>query len=640
MKRVNFKKLEIRNFKATTSAAYEIGPGGIMATGYNGSGKSTIIEAVLFALGGSVEAGKVLNQNTKAPAAVSLTIEADGETSVYTRTLVPTTDATGKVIASTSSYTIGDAPQKAGEYSTRVAQLFGCRDWQYLLNPSLLPGLKESRAYLLEIAGAPNEREFLSESNPTLAEIIGATHFADFEKQEKAKVESIGKKIAAIPARIEELSAMIENVEELDLTGISERIAEINAELKGIDQGNESKADEFNRVANEAREMQYQAAKLRAKAAEMAAEANKEANKARHEAMLAAQKHENAITVHNTKIAQIKMSIDRVRIESQRLAEQYAAADDQVNVIFAEYQAKAAEIVTADGLCTATGVICPALKEKGLQAAEMTKEQALQAIKERGKTAVRNREAIKEQQAEKDAQVLALIAECQELEKVNFGPSPTIPEEKVILSTPESLQLMAKATEMEEKAAAIIQGNRLDVTQHPADLVEELANLNATLTRGTAIAQTQKKNDKITARIEEIREDERQLITIQLKHKQHLLQLKEFYRNYAESVTAMVNGILEGTGFEIRLFASNMGNDMGTPVMNPMKSGSTNLSTAENLIFWKLFAERVMSKKFGIIAPLLIDNAESVDASEKLRSAHQIIATRVERHELKIESIN
>ena len=640
MKRVNFKKLEIRNFKATTSAAYEIGPGGIMATGFNGSGKSTIIEAVLFALGASVEAGKVLNQSTKAPAAVSLTIEADGETSVYTRTLAPTTDATGKVISSTSNYTIDDNPQKAGEYATRVAHLFGCRDWQYLLNPALLPGLKESRAYLLEVAGAPAEREFLSVSNPTLADIIGATHFADFEKQEKAKVEAIGKKIAAIPARIEELSAMIENVEEIDLTGISERIAEINAELKGIDQGNESKADEFNRVANEAREMQYQAAKLRASAAEMAAEANKDANKARHEAMLAAQKHENAITVHNTKIAQIKMSIDRARIESQRLAEQYAAADNMVNAIFAEYQAKAAEIVTADGLCTATGVICPALKENGLQAAKMAKEQALQAIKERGKTAVRNRESIKEQQAEKDTHVLALIAECQELEKVDFGQAPTIPEEKVILSTPESLQLMAKATEMEEKAAEIMQGNRLDVTSHPAELVEELANLNATLTRGTAIAQTRKNNDKITARIEEIREEERQLITTQLKHKQHLAKLKEFYRNYAESVTAMVNGIFEGAGFEIRLFAANMGNDMGTPVMNPMKSGSTNLSTAENLIFWKLFAERVMSKKFGIIAPLLIDNAESVDASEKLRSAHQIIATRVERHELNIESIN
>ena len=640
MKKVIISKIEIRNFKATTSAAYEIGPGGIMATGFNGSGKSTIIEAVLFALGASVEAGKVLNQATKAPAAVSLTIEADGETSVYTRTLVPTTDATGKVTSSSSTYTIDDNPQKAGEYATRVTQLFGCRDWQYLLNPSLLPGLKESRAYLLEVAGAPNEREFLSESNPTLADIIGATHFADFEKQEKAKVESIGKKITAIPARIEELSAMIENVEEMDLTGIFERVSEINSQLKGIDQNNESKEGEFNRVANEAREMQYQAAKLRAKAAEMAAEANKDANKARHDAILAAQKHENAITVHNTKIAQIKMSVDRARIESQRLAEQYAAADNMVNAIFAEYQAKAAEIVTADGLCTATGVICPALKEKGLQAAEMAKEQALQAIKEKGKSAVRNRESIKEQQAEKDAQVLALIAECQELEKVDFGPSPTIPEEKVILSTPESLQLIAKATEMEEKAAAIIQGNRLDVTQHPADLVEELANLNATLTRGTAIAQIQKRNDKIIARIEEIREEERQLIITQLRHKQHLGQLKDFYRNYTESVTAMVNGIFEGTGYEIRLFEQNMCNDKGTPVMSPMKAGSANLSTAENLIFWKLFAERVMSAKFGVIAPLLIDNAEAVDSVDKLSSTHQIIATRVERHELKIDSIN
>lgn len=642
MKKVIISKIEIRNFKATASAAYEIGPGGIMATGFNGSGKSTIIEAILFALGGSVEAGKVLNQTTKAPAAVSLTIEADGETSVYTRTLVPTTDATGKVTSSTSTYTIDDNPQKAGEYATRVAQLFGCRDWQYLLNPALLPVLKESRAYLLEVAGAPNEREFLSESNPTLAELIGATHFADFEKQEKAKVESIGKKIAAIPARIEELSAMIENVEEMDLTGIFERVSEINSQLKGIDQNNDSKAEEFNKVANDAKEMQYQAAKLRAKAAEKVAEANKKANKQVDEAEKLVYDWNRTRTDLSRQMERIKAEMNQARQDQATKENQLAESVANIQAIANECREIASRTPQADGNCTLCGRWCADLQAKGIEAAISANTQELDRTKQKGRNEVARRDQLQTDIEKINAKIDGLMSMEHEIEsRINaLGEAPKTPQRTVIESTPESLQLIAQAAEMEEKAAAIIQGNRLDVTSHPAELVEELANLNATLTRGTAIAQTQKNNDKISARIEEIREEERQLIITQLKHKQHLAQLKEFYRNYAESVTAMVNEIFEGTGYEIRLFAANMGNDMGTPVMNPIKSGSANLSTAENLIFWKLFAERVMSKKFGIIAPLLIDNAESVDASEKLRSAHQIIATRVERHELKIESIN
>lgn len=641
MRRVNFKNLEIRNFKATTSAAYEFGPGGIIATGFNGSGKSTVIESILFALGASVEAGKVLNQTTKAPAAVSLTIESDGETSVYTRTLTPTTDAAGKVISSTSTYAVDDTPLKAGGYATRIAELFGTKDWQYLLNPALLPGLKESRAYLLEVAGAPAEREYLSESNPTLADIIGATHFADFEKQEKAKVEAIGKKIAAIPARIEELSAMIEPVEEIDLTGVSERIEAINTELKGIDQGNESKKHEFNRVLNEAKEMQCQAAKLRAKAAEVVAGANKQGNKEIEESEKICFEWRQTLNGFLREQDRIKAEMSEARQDQAMKERQLAESVANIQAIANECREISARVPSADGNCTLCGKWCAELQAKGLEAAIAANAHELDRTKAKGRATVAQRDKL---QADLDA-IAQKIDGLQSMEhevesRINaLGEAPKAPERKVITETPESLALIAQAAKMEEKAAAIIQGNRLDVTQHPAELVEELANLNAKLTRGTAIAQTQKSNDKIAARIEEIREEERQLIITQLRHKQHLAQLKDFYRNYAESVTAMVNGIFAETGYEIRLFEQNMGNDKGTPVMSPMKAGSANLSTAENLIFWKLFAERVMSAKFGVIAPLLIDNAEGIDSTEKLKSNHQVIAARVERHELTIENI-
>ena len=105
--------------------------------------------------------------------------------------------------------------------------------------------------------------------NPSLAQVIGTTSFSDFETREKQAVQDLGKKIDAIPGRIEENSAMLQTIPEMeDEAPIHQRIAEIRAIFKGVDQANAERADEYTKVLNEAREMQYQAAKLRAQAAE------------------------------------------------------------------------------------------------------------------------------------------------------------------------------------------------------------------------------------------------------------------------------------------------------------------------------------------------------------------------------------
>ena len=94
-----------------------------------------------------------------------------------------------------------------------------------------------------------------------------------------------------------------------------------------------------------------------------------------------------------------------------------------------------------------------------------------------------------------------------------------------ITETPESLALIDQAAGLEEKAAAIIQDNRLDVTSHPAELVEELANLNAILRKSEGTATTQAQNTRIEQRIEELRIEESTLITTQAKSKGYDLVL-------------------------------------------------------------------------------------------------------------------
>ena len=251
MKQITFKRLEIKNFKATNSRIIESIPdGGLVITGHNGSGKSSILEAIVFALGGSIEAGKILNQKTKSAVSVSLTVEHQEGTDTFTRVLTPTLNEAGKVTASTSSYTISGQPIKQTEYQTAVTQLFGTRDWMYLLRPELNAANKDARNILLAVAGAPSESEFLKQHNPALSQVICTTSFSDFEAREKQLVQALGKKIDAVPGRIEENSAMLQTIpESVDEAPIHQRIEEIRAIFKGVDQTNEFRAEEFNKVA-------------------------------------------------------------------------------------------------------------------------------------------------------------------------------------------------------------------------------------------------------------------------------------------------------------------------------------------------------------------------------------------------------
>ena len=637
---INIRRIELKNFKNHNSLTVDLPKNctGAILYGKNGSGKSSVLEAIMFCLGGNVEAQRVINQ-TKAPASVSLTIERPEGTDTFTRVLTPTLNEAGKVTASTSSYSISGTPKKQTEYQTAVTQLFGTRDWMFLLRPELNAANKDARAILLQVAGAPEERTFLAESNQQLANIIGNTSFSDFERKEKQILESLGKRISTeIPAKIEELSAMLQPVEEIDTTGIEDRIKAINSELSGVDAENATRADAFNKISNEAQSLRNEAQKLRTRAAQKVAEANREVNKQADEADAIIAEWNRTLSGLRRQADQIKAEMSEARQDQANKEKQIADVNAEIQVIANECREISARVPSADGQCSVCGVYCAQLQAKGIEAAIAAKTQELDRTKQKGRATVAQRDKL---QADLEAiakKIDSLTGQEHSVEaKIgNLGPAPTAPERKVITETPESLGFISRAKKLEATAEKLIKENRLDIAQKPTELVEELQQLNEKLTRGTAIAQTRKNNDKINARINELREEESTLITTQLQHKQHIAQLKEFYKQYAESVTASVNKLFDNTDYEIRLFETNMGNDKGVPVMQPMKGDSSNLSTAENLIFWKLFVERVLAVHYNCMGPILIDNGECVSDETQFGSKHQKFIACVDKCNLTI----
>lgn len=645
MKKIQIRKIEMRNFRNHSSLDVDLPPAGIVASGFNGSGKSSILQGIMWVLGMTIPAEQILNSSTLAPASVEMVLSVDSEDIKLSRTLIPQKNEAGKVVASSSNYSINDRPEKATLYTSKVVEFFGTKDWIYLLNPSLAAQNKSNRNLLLSVAGCPSEKEFLMGHNPELAAKIGNTSFDDWQKQQERIVNDLSKKIQQIPGKTEELSALIQPVEEIDLTGIEERIKAINAELSGVDQINSEKQADYEKTMKEAQSLRNEATRLRGLANEKVMDENKRVNQAVFDAEIALQSWRN-------EKAKLTAQYDAVKSEIAEARTDLARAEARAQELYAEAMKhaeahKQTSLRPIDseklGQCAVCNKWCGDLAARGAEAAEKQRTNELARIVEAGKQVMSLRSKELAKINEITDRIDSLMSKEHEIEsKINaLGEAPTAPERKVITETPESLHLIGQAQDLEATAEKLIKSNKLEVAQRPAELMDELQQLNEKLTRGTAIAQTRKNNDKINARIAELREEESALITTQLQHKQHIAQLKEFYKKYAESVTASVNKLFDNTGYEIRLFESNMGNDKGVPVMQPMKDGSTNLSTAEALIFNLRFVERVLMKHYKVQCPVLVDNVECVSNwGLKVVGKHQSIIALVSESPLAIHKLD
>lgn len=644
MKRIYIKSIELQNFKATNSRAIELPQSGISCHGFNGSGKSSILEAVQFCFGVSYEAERIINQQTKTNSTVKLVLSVveSGKESEITlqRTLIPTLNERKKITSSSSEYRINDEIVKASAYSTFINQLFNTNEWRALLNPAQVPFLKNARSYLLSVCGAPTEKQYMDEHFPELTKMVD-TDFDTWEKRESEAIKQLGKRINEMPGKISELSALLTPVESIDTTGIHERLEEIRITLKNIDTENASRSDAYNRIACEAQDLRCQAQKLRNEATLKVAEANKQANQAVYDAEIALQIWQQEKDKLTRQFDSIKAEMNQARHEQADKERQLAESVAQIQIIANECREIGSRVPQADGNCTLCGKWCADLQAKGMEAAISANTQELDRTKQKGRNEVARRDQLQKEVEAINEKIDALESKEHEVEtRINaMSDAPRVPLRKVVESTEESRSLEMRADELEAKAAELIKSNRLEVAQKPTELVGEMVRLNDILTKqGAAIAQTQN-NARIETRIKELQDEQQQLTISQLQHQKNIAMLKDFYKSYADSVTAKANAVFANTGYEVRLYELNMGNDKGCPTFQAIKCGSANLSTAESAVFWKLFVERVLSVHFGIIAPILMDNTEAIDSTEKLKSEHQVIAARVARCELTIENI-
>ena len=240
MKQIQFKKIKLLNFCGIRNAEYEFGDALTIVKGKNGLGKTSVANAILYALFGKDINGNSLDIKTfdkdhniikEIPHEVELTLSVDGEETVLKRTL--TDSWKGEECRNTFNYYVNGEISTAGDFKNVVDSIcpedvfrlcsstrdFVCRPWQ------------EQRNKLQALVGNITTDD-ITQGDEKFDFVVEALRKQDIDKYVhhiKYKRKEVQEQLDAVPIRLEELNKSLPEVQ--DWEALSTEKAQLNEKL-------------------------------------------------------------------------------------------------------------------------------------------------------------------------------------------------------------------------------------------------------------------------------------------------------------------------------------------------------------------------------------------------------------------------
>lgn len=254
MKHVKFEKISISNFKGIQSLEIVFNMGVTHIKGKNGTGKTTVIDAINWVLRGKDSKNRnnfnikntVNTDLNKAAHSVYLSIDVNGIKTELGKSLTEKwVRRRGKALeeldGTTTEYFIDGVSKSQAEFNNKVSEIFSEDLWHTLTNPYVFGSLewKKQRSVLLDMAGGINNDRILqkmkaanpdhdySELEKALSE--GKSH-EDYRQIIASKKTKVNDQKKTIKPRIEE--NLLNKPEPVDEKAINMAISSLESELR------------------------------------------------------------------------------------------------------------------------------------------------------------------------------------------------------------------------------------------------------------------------------------------------------------------------------------------------------------------------------------------------------------------------
>lgn len=265
MKKIQFKKLRLLNFCGIRNAEYEFGELITVISGKNGLGKSTIVNAIMYALSGKDISGNSLDIKTfdkdhniikEIPHEVELTVrvhctESEGASNqviILKRTL--TDSWNGDECRNTFKYYVNDEVVTAGEYKKAVDAI--CPEGVFRLCSSTKDFVyrtwQEQRNKLQALVGDITTED-ITEGNSKYDFVVEALKKQDIDKLAhhiKYKRNEVQEQLDAVPIRLEELNKSLPEAQDWEAlstekTQLNEKLVDLANKIQDIRTGGADK---------------------------------------------------------------------------------------------------------------------------------------------------------------------------------------------------------------------------------------------------------------------------------------------------------------------------------------------------------------------------------------------------------------
>lgn len=620
------RELNIENFKGIKSLHLDFPTNKTNISGENGSGKTTIFDAVTWLLFNkdSLGAGdfeiRPLDENGKTVDMVDIKVSANfvdldtGKDISFGKTQSQkwTThrgDDTATFTGNVNTYEVNGFPQSEKEYKAQIANIIDEGQFKLLSNPAYFVGLhwKEQREIIMSLIAEESDLEFAKKANTDgqfdilIPELERAPKTSDIADKWRRTKKELKEKLDTIPIRIDELThnKVIDNMNEL----VAQK-ADLEAKIATAKSGNNTAL--VNGLKTELSELKLAVSTMESKAHEEWLKKN--------------EAYRNALREHAEKKDALRMDIRKAEMDATNNGEMFERYNAELSRLGAEYMTvhkatfdatpyywnESAEVCPTCGRKLPDEEIAKArasLEKRGKEAhdkfiAEQSEKE--KALIDKGNEAKAKAEKAKEDKTNCDNKIKALYASLEELTNKDAEIEALNIPEATLRGQKDYDYLVEQIADVEKKIAEATSASAPDTTAYEVELQSVNDRISAL-----------NNNANIDARIEELQKEQKDVAQRIADAEKMTNAFEKFIKAKLESVTGSVNALFSKVNF--KLFDVQLNG--GVAETCEMTYGGVPYSSLNNgmKICGGLDIINTLSKHFNKTVFVFIDNAESVN---------------------------
>ena len=630
---VKIRSVSLENFKGAKNVTCDFGLKNATISGSNATGKTTIFDAVWWALFNKDSLGnekfsirpldKDGNPIHNLEIKVTLVLDVDGNEMEICKTqrekwVKKRGTETAELQGNENLYEINGYPKSEKDYKLAISDLVSEEVFKMLTSPTYFTSLKwkEQRDILMRFVSEVNDYE-LADGEPMFApllkELLNAPSLDDIRAKFQKALSEWKKKQAEIPVRIDEAekSKVVVDIAELELG---------KKAVQELIKSNKAKQEDVSKQLEEHQKLSDGILDLKFKLGDLERNAN---------AGLIEQRRQSQI--HATELVSEKNSLarylDTMRDDLKRLQDNVAKNQEEISKQRDKWTEENNRVFDESSL------VCPYCKQEYPESrkdelrAEFASHKAeqLSMITARGNELKKHIEFEKAEIVELEKRIKITEKKLADIEKKISDAETSLFELPTSIDVSQTDVYKEIQKQIAEKEQAMLKFNSADNIRK--QLSDEAFDLSAQLLEIERRIASASVNIEIDERIAELQEEQREVGQKVASQEKMLYLLEEFIRYKMDKVSSEINSKFDGINF--RLFENQINGGLKETcecTVNGVPYGSLNNG---HRIISGLQIIKALQKLYGVQMPIFVDNAEAISDGNLPQIDSQLILLEV-----------